>query len=99
MPYITVRGVDHYYEWISTSEQFSPEGAPISDKPKLVFIHGWAGSTRYWQSTARSLADQFDCLLYDMRGFGRSRLPRPLPPAVADLGYELESYADDLALL
>lgn len=99
MPYLNVRGVEHYYEWISTSDRFSLDGTPISDKPTLVFIHGWAGSTRYWVSTARSLAQEFDCLLYDMRGFGRSQLPRPVPSAVTALGYELESYADDLAIL
>lgn len=99
MPFISIRGVDHYYEWITTSSEYSDTGVPRSEKPVLVFVHGWAGSTRYWQSTALALADQFECLLYDLRGFGRSRLPRPLPPSVAALGYELESYADDLALL
>jgi pimeloyl-ACP methyl ester carboxylesterase len=34
-----------------------------------------------------------------MRGFGQSRLPRPLPAEVEELGYELDSYAEDLALL
>lgn len=93
MPHIQVRGVDHYYEWIRTSES-SP-----GEKPVLVFIHGWAGSARYWESTARALAPTFDCLLYDLRGFGRSPLPQPLSPEVAAIGYELETYADDLALL
>ncbi|MEB3828538.1 alpha/beta fold hydrolase [Phormidium sp. CCY1219] len=88
MPYIQVRGVKHYYEWIG-------QETPIGNKPVLVFLHGWAGSGRYWQTTARALLDEFDCLLYDMRGFGRSRLPLQ-PPA---LDYELETYADDLAAL
>lgn len=87
MPYIHVRGVEHYYEWVGTP-------VPTGEKPVLVFLHGWAGSARYWESTALALADRFDCLLYDMRGFGRSRLPLE-PPA---LDYELETYADDLAL-
>jgi pimeloyl-ACP methyl ester carboxylesterase len=87
MPYIQVRGVEHYYQWVGTQ-------AHTGDKPVLVFLHGWAGSARYWESTALALADRFDCLLYDMRGFGRSRLP--LEPL--DLDYELETYADDLAL-
>ncbi|MBW4657498.1 MAG: alpha/beta hydrolase [Drouetiella hepatica Uher 2000/2452] len=97
MPYISVRGVDHYYEWITADN--SLDRNPLSDKPTLVFIHGWAGSTRYWETTARALTDQFDCLLYDLRGFGRSLLPRPIPAEVEALGYELEGYADDLALL
>jgi pimeloyl-ACP methyl ester carboxylesterase len=98
MPFTPVRGVDHYYEWVNPSGG-SPLAEKPSQKPALVFIHGWAGSIRYWRSTATALADQFDCLLYDLRGFGRSRLPHPIPQQVADLGYELETYADDLALL
>jgi pimeloyl-ACP methyl ester carboxylesterase len=94
MPKINIRGVDHYYEWIGVPGQPVPSGKPV-----MVFLHGWAGSTRYWQTTAQSFADEFDCLLYDMRGFGQSRLPRPMPPEVEALGYELDSFAEDLALL
>ncbi|MBD1999122.1 alpha/beta hydrolase [Leptolyngbya sp. FACHB-541] len=94
MSYIEIRGVTHYYEWITQLERTA-----ASTKPVMVFIHGWAGSGRYWESTAQKLVEQFDCLLYDMRGFGRSRLPSPSVQAVTDLGYELESYAEDLALL
>jgi pimeloyl-ACP methyl ester carboxylesterase len=94
MSYIEIRGVAHYYEWITQAERTA-----TSSKPVMVFIHGWAGSARYWESTAHRLVEQFDCLLYDMRGFGRSRLPSPTVPSVTDLGYELESYAEDLALL
>jgi pimeloyl-ACP methyl ester carboxylesterase len=84
---IAVRGVPHYYEWIRESES-------SQKKPVMVFIHGWGGSGRYWRSTAEAICDRFDCLLYDMRGFGRSKLPQnPL-----DLGYDLEEYALDLAL-
>lgn len=89
MPYIQVRGIDHYYEWIKTPRQ--EDSAP---KPVMLFVHGWAGSGRYWESTAQALSEKFDCLLYDMRGFGRStRLPQA-PPL---LSYELEEYAEDLA--
>ena len=94
MPYLSIRGVNHYYEWISTAEN-----PPSGRKPVMVFLHGWAGSARYWETTARALVDHFDCLLYDLRGFGRSPLPKPPPPEVAAIGYELETYADDLALL
>jgi len=106
MPYISVRGVEHYYEWIPTS-------ATEYKKPVLVFVHGWAGSARYWQSTAKALSNQFDCLLYDLRGFGRSRGRSLLPnvasiaeeqlsseqPMASELTYELEEYAEDLAAL
>lgn len=111
MPYINVRGVEHYYEWIK-----EVSGSQV--KPVMVFIHGWAGSARYWQSTANAFSDKFDCLLYDLRGFGRSggqpviakasesvveciesqSLPEE-SEAIADLTYELEEYTDDLAVL
>jgi proline iminopeptidase len=121
MPYIPVRGVDHYYEWVGT-----PERSESSDKPVMVFVHGWGGSASYWESTAHALADKFDCLLYDMRGFGRSK-GTPADKGVsnnsskqgssvqqatvntstqeaqesaisaAELTYEMESYAEDLA--
>jgi pimeloyl-ACP methyl ester carboxylesterase len=108
MPYIKVRGVEHYYEWVK-----KPSGSLV--KPVMVFIHGWAGSARYWQNTANALSEQFDCLLYDMRGFGRSggkptiaeaseavaesESPQEESQAIKDLTYELEEYADDLAAL
>jgi len=99
MSYVHVRGFNHYYEWLTESGNSEPSGKPV-----LVFVHGWGCSARYWESTARELCDRFDCLLYDMRGFGRSRsndsetssLIEP-PETAAELSYELESYADDLA--
>ena len=88
MPLINVRGVDHYYQWIRNPQK-------KHQKPVMVFIHGWAGSARYWESTAHALSADFDCLLYDMRGFGRSKLPS----TPVDLSYEMSDYADDLAIL
>ena len=87
MPRVDIRGVDHYYEWIRHSDN--------SAKPVMVFVHGWGGSGRYWRSTAEAIADDFDCLLYDLRGFGRSVLPENAP----DTKYAMEDYADDLAIL
>lgn len=101
MACIQVRGFNHYYEWITTAETSEPTGKPI-----MVFQHGWGGSARYWESTARAIADSFDCLLYDMRGFGRSQQsaaavtesPALVASVMADpLSYELDSYAEDLA--
>ena len=106
MPYICVRGVDHYYEWVNAEED-------TKVKPVMVFIHGWAGSARYWESTAIALSKDFDCLLYDMRGFGRSNGKVPVlaateamgelsaspDKAIEELTYELDEYARDLAAL
>jgi pimeloyl-ACP methyl ester carboxylesterase len=92
MSYIQVRGVNHYYEWITASQ-----GVEQTGKPVMVFMHGWGGSARYWESTAEAIADDFDCLLYDLRGFGRSNAIPPEPAQSSN--YELETYAEDLAEL
>ncbi|EAZ90611.1 alpha/beta fold hydrolase [Crocosphaera chwakensis] len=84
---IKVRGVDHYYEWIRQPGMIK--------KPVMVFVHGWGGSARYWRSIAEALSDNYDCLLYDLRGFGRSKLPENQ----LTLTYELEEYAEDLKAL
>jgi pimeloyl-ACP methyl ester carboxylesterase len=100
MAYTSVKGFNHYYEWLTHSGELHSSGKPV-----MVFLHGWGGSCRYWESTAKALSDIFDCLLYDMRGFGRSRSndqKSPLadsPASAAELSYELESYAEDLAEL
>ncbi len=87
MSTIEVRGVQHYYEWIR-----QPQNG--SQKPIMVFIHGWGGSSQYWRGIARSLCDRFDCLLYDLRGFGRSSIGAE----GKSLSYELSEYACDLAI-
>ncbi|NJL81918.1 MAG: alpha/beta hydrolase [Chloroflexaceae bacterium] len=74
-----------YYEWIRDPE--------TGVKPTLVFLHGWGGSCRYWRSTAKSLSPWFDCLLYDLPGFGRST--GHIAPSSGS--YEMEAYAEDLA--
>ncbi|MBH8576453.1 alpha/beta hydrolase [Nostocaceae cyanobacterium CENA369] len=108
MSFINVRGIKHYYEWVK-----EPSSSLV--KPVMVFVHGWAGSARYWRSTAEALVEQFDCLLYDMRGFGRSSGKPTIAQAsesvvesqslqeesaaIKELTYEMEEYAEDLAAL
>jgi pimeloyl-ACP methyl ester carboxylesterase len=88
MPLLNVRGVEHHYEWIRQPKT-------EENKPVMVFVHGWGGSARYWESTANALSEKFDCLLYDLRGFGRSKLPQePI-----EVLYEMEEYAEDLVVL
>jgi len=68
-----------------------------SKQPVLVFVHGWLLSRYYWQPLVHLLQSQYQCLVYDARGFGdsvtkidHSRLnhqPR---------GYSLVAYAQDL---
>lgn len=86
---INIRGIEHYYQWVRRE-------SASSSKPVLVFMHGWGGSSRYWEDVAGILSEFFDCLLYDFRGFGRSSLSDSRLPS---LNYELEEYAEDLVIL
>lgn len=96
MPYVAVNGVDHYYEWICEAGSHPSDKPGKTGKPVMVFVHGWAGSARYWQSTAQAISDDFDCLLYDLRGFGRSKAATPDAMAANPDLINLESFAEDL---
>ena len=91
MSYLKVRGVDHYYEWIKD------ESGSKQPKDVMVFLHGWGGSARYWEPVAHTLSAQFDCLLYDLRGFGRSQPSLGASQDQIKSVYDIETYAVDLA--
>jgi 2-succinyl-6-hydroxy-2,4-cyclohexadiene-1-carboxylate synthase len=57
-----ILGVRHAYE-------LTPS---IGSGPVLVFIHGWLLSRRYWEPLVEALSPSFQCLTYDLRGFGES---------------------------
>jgi pimeloyl-ACP methyl ester carboxylesterase len=88
--YFPVENGEIYYEWVDRGREAR------SDRPVLVFIHGWGGSARYWQATARALEEDCDCLLYDLSGFGRSRLSHSRQDSA---NFPLAAYVEDLAQL
>ncbi len=65
MPTIDILGVPHAYNL--TPPVFAP------DTPKLIFIHGWLLSRNYWQPLIERLSANYQCLTYDLRGFGESQ--------------------------
>jgi pimeloyl-ACP methyl ester carboxylesterase len=64
MPTITVLGVPHAYDLT----------APTQSPDVLVFIHGWMLSRSYWKPLIDQLSPKYQCLSYDLRGFGDSQL-------------------------
>jgi pimeloyl-ACP methyl ester carboxylesterase len=92
--YFPVENGEIYYEWVDRGRAVTHSGR--SDRPILVFIHGWGGSARYWQATAQAMADDYDCLLYDLTGFGRSRLSNSRQDPA---NFPLAAYVEDLAQL
>ncbi|MBR8839009.1 MAG: alpha/beta hydrolase [Stigonema ocellatum SAG 48.90 = DSM 106950] len=63
MATIEILGVPHAYELT----------APTSSPHTLVFVHGWLNSRGYWQPVISLLSDDFQCLSYDLSGFGESQ--------------------------
>lgn len=87
MAIIDIQGVRHVYE-VTT---------PTTSSNVLVFVHGWLLSRQYWQPLIEQLAPFYQCLSYDLRGFGDSQLCRECQPRFSI--YTPASYAEDLATL
>ena len=90
MQTIDILGVPHAYD-------LTP---PTASKDVLVFIHGWLLSRHYWQPLIEQLSPHYQCLSYDLRGFGHSqRCQESSGTQQLDSGYGLLDYASDLARL
>jgi N-formylmaleamate deformylase len=57
-------------------------------KPPLVLLHGLTGSGACWSPLARALQDEYDVVMPDARGHGRSSTPRN--------GYRYQDHANDV---
>jgi 2-succinyl-6-hydroxy-2,4-cyclohexadiene-1-carboxylate synthase len=89
MPTIDISGIPHGYDLTAPTE------APIA----LVFIHGWLLSRSYWHPLIDLLKAEYQCLAYDLRGFGDSKLPTGVQQTMPFGSYSLASYANDLGKL
>ena len=88
MPSINVLETPHVYEL--TSPVANPQ------RPVLVFVHGWLLSRHYWQPIVQILRSQYQCLIYDARGFGDSCHIPHQEGSLRLRGYGLDAYAEDL---
>ena len=55
---------------------------------RVVFLHGLMAFSANWRKIANRIEDQFQCLIFDQRGHGRSFKPAS--------GYSLKDFAEDL---
>lgn len=93
MATIEILGVPHAYELT----------APTTGTHTLVFIHGWLLSRGYWQPLIEQLSPKYQCLAYDLRGFGQSQQNVQIPAAISisssESRYTAAAYAQDLVIL
>jgi 2-succinyl-6-hydroxy-2,4-cyclohexadiene-1-carboxylate synthase len=82
MSSVIIQGAKHSYN-LTTPTQSKKQ------VPTIAFLHGWMLSQAYWQPLISQLQPDFQCLSYDLRGFGLSE--------ISDRDdYSLISYARDL---
>ncbi len=82
-----VNGAKLYYE-------AAGEGDPV------IMIHGWGGDLSDWEYLFRPLAEKYQVVRYDLRGFGQSDRPTTEPYShVEDLKALMESLGIDKAHL
>jgi esterase len=59
-----------------------------NENERVVFVHGMMAFAANWRKIATRLEDDYQCLIYDQRGHGRSFKP--------ETGYSPEHFAEDL---
>jgi 2-succinyl-6-hydroxy-2,4-cyclohexadiene-1-carboxylate synthase len=93
MSKINIRGVDHYYQFINNASGTSPQ-------PVIVFVHGWLLSHKIWTPLIEQFKDTHSCLVYDLKGFGESKLsPNNVIAHNSSNPFSLEDYSQDLSEL
>ena len=57
--------------------------------PAVVFLHGFLGDARDWSDIAKSLVEQYFCILPDLPGHGQNTVLPPEPITLTSLAAEL----------
>lgn len=68
---------------------YTRTGGSVRDKPPVILAHGVTDDGPCWTAIAQELSDDYDLIMTDARGHGRSDAPEE--------GYGSDQQADDLA--
>jgi len=66
MSYLTSSRCRLFYEDTAENDPSQQE------KPAILFVNGWAISSRYWKPAVELLKSDFRCVTYDQSGTGKS---------------------------
>ena len=90
MSYLKRDGADIYYEVVGDQ-----------DKPTFIFVPGANGTGDIFSKAAKYLTYRFKVVMFDRRGYGKSKLTKPLPDSVSDPHdtYRIKTDAADINAL
>ena len=87
MSYLTTSRCRLFYH--DTAE----EDPSLKNKPAIIFVNGWAISSRYWRPLVQSLSPDYRCITYDQSGTGRTVIDGFSPD------FTIEGFADEASEL
>jgi pimeloyl-ACP methyl ester carboxylesterase len=88
---------DEKYTEVDGRRVFYRASQKNDGRPTLIHVHGFAISGTYLLPTAELLTDDFDIVVPDLPGYGRSDSP-PKPLTIIELGAALGSFMDSIGL-
>ncbi len=66
----------------------------LKEKPAILFVNGWAISSRYWKPLVEALTPDFRCITYDQSGTGKTVIDAGHKPS-----FTIDGFADEAASL
>ncbi|PZO45054.1 MAG: alpha/beta hydrolase [Pseudanabaena frigida] len=92
MSSVNIQGAKHSYSLTI------PAQSETQAQFTVVFLHGWMLSQAYWQPLIEQLQPDFQCLSYDLRGFGCSEIGDRHEYSLASYAKDLEELLDRLEI-
>jgi 2-succinyl-6-hydroxy-2,4-cyclohexadiene-1-carboxylate synthase len=87
MSYLTTSRCKLYYE------DAAERDPSLKEKPAIIFVNGWAISSRYWKPATELFAPDFRCITYDQSGTGRTSIDGFRP------NFTITGFADEAGAL
>jgi len=87
MSYLTTPRCRLFYQ--DTAE----DDPSMKEKPAVLFVNGWAISSRYWKPLVERLSPEYRCITYDQSGTGQTRIEG------FDPDFTIEGFADEAGRL
>ncbi len=83
MSYLALPRCKLFYEDTAESD---PSGRK---KPAILFVNGWAISSRYWKPVVQALSTEYRCITYDQSGTGKTIIKGYAPT------YTIQGFSDE----